>query len=68
MNDRCPATTRHTPSLATFAVGVQCKYARGHDGEHAGHATFTEGDVFWPQEGLAVTSPRGTFLRKETGQ
>lgn len=49
-SERCPATIRHTPSFSVITVGVQCKYTRGHDGDHAGHAGFSEGDVFWPQE------------------
>jgi hypothetical protein len=47
--DRCPATTVYTEQYSWATIGVQCKFDRGHEGKHAGHASFTTGDVFWPQ-------------------
>ena len=47
---RCPATFRHVLQWTAAAVGVQCKHAEGHEGDHAGYAGFGHGDVFWPQE------------------
>lgn len=46
---RCPATTRHIPLYSTQSVGLQCKFTSGHDGDHAGGAGLSTGDVFWPQ-------------------
>lgn len=54
---KCPATTRHAPLHASLqVVGLQCKYEPGHDGDHAAHAGFGEGDVFWPQEATEAVS------------
>ena len=33
-----------------MTFGVQCKYTKGHDGDHAGYAGHGNGDIFWPQE------------------
>jgi len=50
-SDNCPATTRITPTYSLDSYGVQCKYKRGHDGDHAGYPGYwpNHGDVFWPQ-------------------
>lgn len=46
-SQRCPATTRFRSPHTGTTYGVQCKYTAGHDGDHAGHAGFADGDVFW---------------------
>ena len=43
----CPATMRHTPPHMVETVGLQCKFLRGHDSDHAAYAGFGQGDVFW---------------------
>lgn len=43
---RCPETTRHTPLYRTGDVGIQCRYTKGHHGQHCG-SSFGTGDVFW---------------------
>lgn len=57
MTDRCPATTRHIPPHSLQAFGAQCKYAKGHDGDHCGSPGLDAGDVFWPQETTTVADP-----------
>lgn len=49
MSERCPATTRHIPIFSTQAVGLQCRFTSGHDGDHCGSSGLSTGDVFWPQ-------------------
>ena len=45
---RCRATTRHIQPHSVWSVGIQCKYERGHDGDHAGTAVgIMFGDIFW---------------------
>ncbi len=50
--DNCPATTRNQPLYSLDSYGVQCKFLRGHEGDHAGYPGYApnNGDVFWPQE------------------
>ncbi len=47
MSDQCPATTRHTPSYSVEIFGLQCKFTKGHHGDHCAFAGFGKGDVFW---------------------
>ena len=47
---RCPATRRHIRPHSLTAAGLQCHYEAGHDGDHAGYAGPSEGDIFWPQD------------------
>jgi hypothetical protein len=53
--DQCPATTQVTPPRSLEMFGLQCQFAKGHDGDHCATATwsFALGDVFWPQETMA---------------
>lgn len=47
---RCPATTQYAGPYSAVLVGVQCKYERGHDGQHAGPSGLMPGDIFWDGE------------------
>ena len=53
MDDQCPATTRHTPLYSVETYGLQCKFTKGHDGDHCGSVGLATGDVFWPQDTMA---------------
>ena len=59
MSDQCPATTRHTPRGSVEVRGLQCRFTRGHDGDHCANAGFGKGDVFWPQEAIADHASSG---------
>lgn len=50
---QCPATTSTLESLHSVrSVGVQCKFTRGHDGDHWGYVGPFAGEMRWPQEAL----------------
>jgi hypothetical protein len=57
MADQCPATRRHTPTHSLEVFGLQCKFTRGHHGDHCAFAGFGKADVFWPQETMADDAP-----------
>ncbi len=57
MAGRCPATTRHTLPGSIEVYGLQCHFARGHDGDHCAYSGFGRGDVFWPQQAMADADP-----------
>jgi hypothetical protein len=48
---RCAATTSYSAPHSLMNTGVQCKYAKGHEGDHAGYAGAFVGDIFWPRHG-----------------
>jgi hypothetical protein len=56
---QCPATTRDQhPVHPVREHGVQCKYAAGHRGEHAGPKGFgRDGDVFWSDDAGEGSQP-----------
>jgi hypothetical protein len=50
---QCPATTRYTTRPwpgSPVTYGVQCKYQRGHEGDHAGTNFPGSGDMFWSDD------------------
>ena len=44
---RCSATRQYLLPGSTLIIGLQCKYANGHDGQHAADAGIGCGDYFW---------------------
>lgn len=48
---RCPVTLQHTPLYSVYAIGIQCKHAESHAGQHAGSAGPETGEVFWDDNG-----------------
>lgn len=49
---QCPSTHKHKPKSTLSVTGVQCKYSRGHDGDHAAYGDYSTGDVFWGDEAV----------------
>ena len=48
MSGQCPATRRYAHPDTGHMTGLQCKYAPGHQGDHAADPGTGTGDLFWP--------------------
>ena len=54
MSGQCPATTRYASPGTGDITGLQCKYAPGHDGDHAASPPGGGPDTFWPRGDTTV--------------